>query len=71
MDTLRELRTKSYHDYSTSGRTNEEPAVHASPITAITALVSALGVPVYGQYGTIVGLVERSPLLFPQQALVF
>lgn len=53
---VRERRTKSHHDCSTSGRTSEEPAMRASPLTAITALGSALGVPVYGQYGTMVGL---------------
>ena len=39
--------------------------MRASPLTSITALGSALGVPIYGQYGTMVGLAERPPLLFP------
>lgn len=66
VDHIRESRTNSHHDYNTSGRTNEEPAVGASPFTAITGLRSVLGVPVYGEYETMVGLVERSPLLFPR-----
>lgn len=65
VDYARERRIKSYHDCSTSGRINEEPIVHASPLTVITALGNAIGVLVYGKYGTIVGLAERSPLLFP------
>ena len=40
-------------------------ALHASPLTVVVALGDAIGVPVYGQYGTIVGLAERSLQLFP------
>lgn len=60
VDYARERRIKSYHDCSTSGRINEDPIVHASPLTVITALGNAIGV-----LGTMVGIAERSPLLFP------
>lgn len=65
VDLTRERRSKSHHDYSTSGRATEESVVHASPLTAITTLGHALRVPVSDQYGTMVGLAERSPYSFP------
>ena len=57
------VRKKSQNDCSTSGR--DEPALHASPLGVVVGLGNALEVPVYGQYGTMVGLAERSPELFP------
>lgn len=64
VDNARELGTKSHNDYSTFGRTSAEPTLHASPLTTVVAFGNALGVPVYGQYGTMVGLAERSHHLF-------
>lgn len=65
VDNARELRTKSHNDCSTLSQNNEELTLRASPIGSIVALGNALGVPVYDQYGTIVGLAEHSPQLFP------
>lgn len=66
VDSARELRTKSQNDCSTSRRNNEdEPALRASPLGAVVALGNALEMSVFGQYGTMVGLAERSPQLFP------
>lgn len=61
VDNARELRTKSHNDCSTLSQNNEELTLRASPIGSIVALGNALGVPVYDQYGTIVGLAEHSP----------
>lgn len=52
VDNIGERRTKSHHDYRTFGKTKEELTVRAFVL-------------VYGQYGTVVGLAECSPLLFP------
>lgn len=58
-------RTKRHYDFSKSGRAIEEPVVHASPFTVVVALRNSNGVPVYGQYWTMVRLAKCSPLLFP------
>ena len=64
IDVSRELRTKSQNECSTSGRPNAEPAC-ASPLGVVVGLGNALGVPVYDQYRTMLGLAERYPELFP------
>lgn len=68
VDSAKELRTKSHNDYSTSERTLNEPALHASPLTASRIFGEAMGVPVSGQYGTMMGLAHHSPLLYPTKA---
>lgn len=65
IDHARELRTKSQNDCSTSVKCDDEPALRASPLGVVVGLGHVLGVPVYDQYGTMVGLTERSPKLFP------
>ena len=69
VDIISERRTKNRHECSTSGRTNEEPALRTSPIGSVVALGNSVGVPIYSQYGTMVGFVEHSPLLFPPQPI--
>lgn len=61
IDIDNERRTKNRHECSTFDRTNEEPALRASPLGAVVALGDALGAP----HRTMMGLVERSPVLFP------
>lgn len=64
VDLTRERRRKSSHDCSTSSRALEELVLHASPLTIVMALGDAIGVPVFDQYETMIGLADRSPLHF-------
>lgn len=55
-----EHRVDSQNGCSTSGRQDVEPAIHASPLKMVLGQAGALG-----QYGTMRGLAEHSPELFP------
>ena len=50
VDISKELRSKSHHDCSTSGRPDSESPLRASPLGALVNLGQALGVLVYSQY---------------------
>lgn len=48
-----------------SGKPDSESPLRASSLGALVNLDPTLGVPIYGQYGTMRGLTEHSPKLFP------